>query len=317
MATIMVPVMAAFEDDLKTNLRLLEEVVAQKGHEIGLEVIGKPKHFLEQERREKMVDNLRRYAQGLRIVSHQWSGNVIYDPSPDNPAFSDLTTERGRNVLECGVGFAQEVIGAGIVPDDQEVYVHTHGGELYFGEVSEEELEEGRTLIRQNLLQMAGRNPRIRIGLENLPEYPNSDDPELIESPEKVGRTVFETLQHYRDAVEGTDLRLTFDAAHFAYDLPEGKVDLCSAIDVFGHYLRHIHISDARGLWLPGESVAGDGYVPGEGKIGREEFERFFRHLKDNYDLEQIGIEAEVKDDNYTNPPNRRETLTRIVNWLN
>ena len=317
MATIMVPTMAYFEDDLKTNLNLLEKIVQPKGHEIGLEIIGKPNHFLEKEGREKMVDNLKKHTAGLRIASHQWSGNVIYDPSPDNLAWSDLRTERGRNVLECGIAFAQEAINTGLISEGNGVYVHTHGGELYFGErIPEEDLKKQRDLIKQSLLIASEKNPRIKIGLESIPAFPNSDEPGLIKTPEKVGRTVFETLGDYKDTVEGTNLKLTFDTAHYSYDLKEGEIDLCSAIDVFKDYLKHIHISDARGHWVPYKSVAGDGYIPGEGKIGSEEFERFFKHLKENYDLSKVSIEAEVKDTDYANPLNREETLKRIVGWL-
>jgi len=318
MATIMVPVMAAFERDLLTNLKLLEEIVKPAGHEIGLGVIGKPSHFLEQEQRAKMIGNLNKYAKGLKIASHQWSGNVIYDPSPGNLAFSDLRTERGRKVINCGVDFAVEAINTGIVPENQEVYVHTHGGDIYFGKrMPENELQYDRALIRQNLVDASNRNPRVIIGLENLPHFPNSDDPELINFPEKIGRSVFECLGDYKEAVEGTKLKLTFDTAHYGYEFPIGdKIDLVSAIDIFGEHLRHVHISDAKGYWAPYVSIAGDGLVPGQGKIGEEEFIRFFRHLRNNYDLSKVSIEAEVQDADYQNPKNRRETLKRIVKWL-
>jgi len=317
MAIVMVPVMAAFERDLQTNLRLLEEIVLAKGHEAGFEVIGKPEHFLEQEGRERMVDNLKKHAQGMKIASHQWSGNIIYDSSPDNRAWSDLRTGRGAKVLRYGVEFAKEAIKAGLVSEDEEIYVHAHGGELYFGErMSKEKLEKDRELIKQNLLKVSREHLRIKIGLENLPVFPNSDNPDLINCPEKVGKTVFETLEDYVAVVNGTNLMLTFDAAHFAYDLEKGRIDLVSAVDVFGGYLRHVHVSDAKGVWVPHESVAGDGYVPGEGKIGSDEFARFFRHLKDNYDLSKINVEAEVQDSDYSNLVNREETLRRIVKWL-
>jgi sugar phosphate isomerase/epimerase len=254
----------------------------------------------------------------MAIVSHQWSGNVIYDTSPDNLAFSDLTTERGRKAINAGAKFAAEAIEAGLIPENQEVYVHTHGGELYFGgRMSETDLKHNQDLIIQSLLNASERHSRIRIGLENLPLFPNSDDPDLIHKPEKVGRTVFEELSDYRRAVEDTPIRLTFDTAHYAYDAPIGaKVDIVSAVDVFGDYLRHLHISDARGFWEPGKSVARDGYIPGEGKIGIEEFKRFFTHIKENYDLTKVTLEAEVQDEDYSNPINREETLKRMVNWL-
>lgn len=316
MAIVMVPVMAAFEKDLTTNLRLLEEIVQPAGHEIGLEVIGKPSHFFEPEQRARMIENLKKYAAGLRIVSHQWSGNIVYDTSPSNLAFSELRTRRGRKAIECGISFAEEAIAAGIIPEGQKVYVHTHG-DINPQNSSEDRLEYHRHMVIKSLTEMSKKHPGVVIGLENLPVYPNSDDPELLKTPEKVGVCDFECLEDYMMEIIGTDLRLTFDTAHYAYDFkPDFKIDLVEAVDVFGEYLRHIHVNDARGYWIPGKSVNSDGYVPGEGKIGREEFERFFRHLKDRYDLSTVSVEAEIQDTDYSNPQNRKEALRRISEWL-
>lgn len=315
MAIIIVPTMAAFENDICTNLSLLEKIAKPRGHELGLEVIGKPAHFLDPEQRAKMVANLKKYAAGLTIVSHQWSGNIIYDPSPENAAFSDLRTERGVKVIQSGISFAEEAIAAR-VPKGNRVYVHTHGGDLYFGApMFYDARMRDIYLIRQSLVNAAKDHPNVRVGLENLPIFPNSDDPELMNKPEKVGRTVFHSLQDHLLAVKGTDLGITFDPSHYAYDL-EGEIDLVTAVDIFRGYLMHFHIGYTKGLWVPGKSIVEDGFVPGDGKIGIQAYERLFRHLKDSYDLSRIGIEAEVRDTKYSDPVNRKEAVRRIVNWL-
>ena len=316
MAIIIVPTMAAFEKDLVTNLRLLEELVEPTGHEFGLEVIGKPDHFLNPEQRAQMVANLKKHAAGLTLVSHQWSGNVIYDSSPENAAFADIRTERGKRVLESGVSFAEEAIAAG-VPKGNRVYVHTHSGDLYFGEVMPYEVRMSSIQrVRKNLIGASVGHPYVKVGLENLPTFPNSDDPTLINTPEKVGRSVFQTLQDYKTAVRDTDLGITFDPAHYVYDL-DGSIDLVEAVDIFGEHLVHLHINDSKGDWIPGQSIVQDAIVPGEGKIGASEYKRFFRHLNDHYDLSKIGVEAEVRDADYVTLPNRREAVRRIIDWLN
>lgn len=317
MAIIAVPTMAAFENDLITNVRLLEELVLPSGHEGALEIIGKPDHFIEKEGREKMIENLKKYARGMGILSHQWSGNIIYDPSPGNLAFADLRTERGSRVINAGVQFAEEAIQAGLIPDGETVYVHTHGGDIYFGpRKSERERHRDINKIKDTLTNAGREHPRVVIGLENIPTFPNSDDPDLLNSPNKVGRSVFECLEDYKGVAIGTDVELTFDTSHYSYDR-SGNIDLVKAMEVFGPDLRCLHVGDIEGFYIPGESMVQDGLVPGEGRIGRDAFKELFGHLKESYDLSKIGIEAEAADKDYRNPVNRKEAVRRIVGWLN
>jgi len=78
--------------------------------------------------------------------------------------------------------------------------------------------------------------------------------------------------------------------------------------------LHHIHLGDSRGIWVANKFKAFDGIIPGEGRIGKDSFAKFFNYIREHHP--NIGICIEVRNEDYKNPIETKESTKRLVNWL-
>lgn len=305
MATILLPTMAAFKGDIETMFSLLEKTVPQQ-YKIGLEIIGKPSHFIgeyAEENLNKIKNNLEEIAKGAQIVVHGFSGLDIYETGS-----ADMRTEQGRALLKTYLKLAQD-IGAG--------YVHVHSAAGYRGESNERAKQKAKEQIRKNMLGII-RETRVtlNVGIENLP-CPSMGDVET--DPEKIWKDHVESLEDCLSVVQGTDLKVTLDTCHYACGIKEPKINLVKAAKQLDAYLNYLHISDVNGYWIPkmpGREGSAwiEGVIPGNGRIGEEAFAEFFKYIREN--KPDIGICIEVSNKDFKNPEESRDSITKVISWL-
>jgi len=116
MKTIYVPTFAAFNTDVKTMFKLLDEEVLKKHPEkfqIGLEISGTSEHFTNQEHLEAIVDNIKTIAGGVKTIIHGFSGIEIY-----TQGIADMSEDVGIKLLNDYVKLGKKL---------KSKYVHVHG----------------------------------------------------------------------------------------------------------------------------------------------------------------------------------------------
>ncbi|MEK6860467.1 MAG: hypothetical protein AABY07_00710 [Nanoarchaeota archaeon] len=79
-------------------------------------------------------------------------------------------------------------------------------------------------------------------------------------------------------------------------------------------HIYHLHVVDCEGYWTPNQSMAFDGPVPGDGRIGSYAFENFFNYIKENHP--NLGVCIEVRNKDEKNPEQTREGIRRVCRWL-
>lgn len=294
MAKIFLPTMAAFNADVETMYSLLKRTVGGSGHEIGLEIIGLAKHFFGEESDEwlgKIVANINALG-AINLTVHGFSGLDVYTSGA-----ADMRTK--KNLLKKYLYLA-EAAGAN--------YVHVHSGVGYKGKIQSNDSFLGQ--IRNNLLSVTS-GQTIKVGIENLPS-PSTGD--LETDPKKIWRDYVESLEDCLTIVRGTDLKVTLDTCHYACGLSDNQIDLVAAAEQLGDYLYYLHVSDVSDRWIPYQSVWKEGVIPGDGRIGKKEFARFFRYIQKKYP--DIGICIEVANTNFKNPKESAEAIKRVLDWL-
>ncbi len=294
MIKIVLPTMAVNIHDIKTRVDLLERMVGSQ-YEPGLEIIGLPEHFQKPEYLKQIKENISSVAKGLYLSVHGFAGLQVYESG-----LADMSTAKGRELLNTYVALAGD-IGA--------QYVHVHGGAGYKGQCSTDKKFLILNRIKENLLAVVAKTD-CKIGIENLPS-PSMGD--LTTDPDEVWRDYLESLDDCRLVIKETELKITFDTCHYAASQKE-KIDLVAPAEKVKDYLHYLHISDIIGSWVPNKSVIKEGFIPGDGLIGKSSFKNFFSWIKDN--CPNIGICVEVWNADLKNPLESEESIKRILKWL-
>lgn len=298
MVTILLPTMAAFKDDAQTMFDLLESTAGKAGYDIGLEVMGKPEHFQNKEHISEVIENMNSVAGGAHNVVHGFSGLNVYETG-----MCDMGTGVGKKLLRTYLQIAKAIDAK---------YVHVHSAAGYRG-VENKPDDKSKTLkvIRGNLLDCMNEFDGIKVGIENLP-WPSMGD--VFKDPVTMWCDYVDSLEDCMSVVKGTKLGVTMDTCHYALD-KKGKIDLVKGAKELGNYLSFLHVSDAEGFWTPHKSIWKEGIVPGDGRIGEEQFKKFFAYIKENHP--DVGINVEVFNDSFKDPKESRESMKRVLSWLN
>lgn len=296
MLKIIVPTMAANSKDVELMLYLLERTVP-KNYEIGLEIIGKADHFKKPEDMAKIVENITKLAKGAYLSVHGFSGLAVYESG-----LADMTKEEsGGKLLDAYSDIADKT---------RANYVHVHSGAGYKGINNAPKDRKGElNKIRNILLSRASRS-KIPIGIENLPS-PSMGDMET--DPVQIWCDTVASIDDCLDIVKDSNLKITFDTCHYASD-KEGEIDLVTSLQKLGAYTDYLHISDIQGRWIPYQSVWQEGVMPGQGRIGEEQFKRFFQYIKENYS--DAGLCIEVTNQDFKNPLETEESIKKVLGWL-
>lgn len=298
MVTIYLPTFAAFKDDVKNVFSLIEKEILKKYQgkiNAGLEIYGKPEHFSTRENLEKMVENVKTTAGNIKTIVH----GIVGDIYP--LGIVDMRKDAGKNVLIFYIDLGQML---------KSEYVHTHGGAGYIGIKIPEDKQQGLREIKDNYLECLKRSKGIPLGIENAPN-PSGGDTD--DNPKTVWSDYVQGIEDCMQIVKDTSLKITFDTAHYGSD-KFGDIDLINPLKTIGKYLGHIHLGDYASPWIPNKSKFLEGIVPGEGRIGKDEFKRFFEYIKENYS--DIGVGIEIINENYKELTETKKCLNLICPWL-
>lgn len=301
MHTIYVPTFAAFRGDVESRLALLEQEVLNneqyKGKfDIGLEIGGLAKHFTQQESLEKIVENIKSVAGGVNTVVHGFVGLAVY-----TEGIADMSDEVGKKLLEIYIELGKKL---------NSVYAHVHGSAGFQGIKEPVDKQERLQKIRENLLYGLSISNNIPIGLENLPT-PSACD--FDDNPKTVWSDCVQQPTDVQTVIQGTPLKFTFDTAHYSIN-KDGYIDLTEPVKTLKDHLYHLHVVDSCGYWEPNVSKCYDGSIPGDGRIGPDSFENFFKHIHENHP--NLGICIEVRNKDEKNPEQTREGIKRVLKWL-
>ena len=293
--TFYLPVWASRPTDIAVMAKILEKYVPKGSR--GLKVIGSAEDFTTQEGLETVRENMKPYVDSFKIAIHGFSGLAVY-----TEGLADLTKEAGKNLLDTYIKLGETLNAA---------YIHLHAAAGYNGNspcLFYTNLDEAKELVRRTLI--GGQNStHIPIGIENLPT-PSAGD--FDTDPHTVWRDYVESVEDCLDVVRNTNLKVTFDTCHYACGIEE--IDLVAGARALGEHLNFLHISDVGGFWDPYESLWTEGLVPGEGRIGDEQFEKFFDYIREEHSDISICIEVSNKDK--TNPKQTIDSLVKVRNWL-
>ena len=301
MHTIYVPTFAAFKEDIESRLKLLAvEVYHNATYEgkfdIGLEIGGLAKHFSSQEPIDQIYEYMRSVAGGVKTVVHGFAGLEVY-----TAGIADMSDDVGKSLLERYIGLGKRLNSS---------YVHVHGSAGFQGIKEPENKSERLQRIRKNLLYGLSISDGIPIGLENLPS-PSACD--FDSNPETVWSDCVEQPEDVCEVIRGTPLKFTFDTAHYGINRG-GYVDLTKPVKMLKDHLYHLHVVDCLHYWIPNISKAIDGPIPGDGRMGKESFENFFRYIRENHP--DLGVCIEVRNIDERNPEQTREGVRRVLRWL-
>ena len=301
MHTIYVPTFAFWKGDIESRLKLLEDEILHneeyKGKfDIGLEIGGLSKHFSSQEPIDKIYENITSVAKGVKTVVHGFAGLEVY-----TAGIADMSDDVGKNLLERYIGLGKKLNSS---------YVHVHGSAGFQGIKEPENKSDRLQKIRENLLYGLSISDGIPIGLENLPTPSASD---FDSNPETVWSDCVQQPTDVQKVIQGTHLKFTFDTAHYSINR-NGYIDLIAPVKEMKDYLYHLHIVDSCGYWEPNVSKCYDGSIPGDGRIGPDSFEKFFKHVHENHP--DLGICIEVRNIDEKNPEQTRQGIRKVLNWL-
>ncbi|MFH1049238.1 MAG: sugar phosphate isomerase/epimerase [Patescibacteria group bacterium] len=106
----------------------------------------------------------------------------------------------------------------------------------------------------------------------------------------------------------------TIDTAHSAsfYDSSE----MLQEIKRLEGGLGHAHLSDLGGIWKPFISLSREGLIPGNGRIGERVFRELLGYFFRFSEKQDLGIVIETRDASYLELRETRESLNRIMKWL-
>lgn len=209
MVDIYLPAMGAFKDDVQTMASLLRDTVPSE-YGIGLDIIGKPKHF-KGKGIDTIVDNLLDLPRNVKLAIHGFSGGDVYEDGA-----ADMRTKKGQELLKTYLDIAKAV-------NADYVHVHSAAGYKNLHRLSSTERERAHNEIISNFLSLSGLFPRqISLGLENLPS-PSMGDAEV--NPQKIWRDHVDCLDDclyiVKDIPHGF---ITFDTCHYACNQTGGNV---------------------------------------------------------------------------------------------
>lgn len=294
MPTIYLPTFAFFRKDVETMFGILEKDVPNKYIGIGLEIYGKREHFQE-EGLGKIVRNIGSVAGGVKTIVH----GIIGDIYPGGIA--DMSRKAGRELLMAYINLAKRLGSE---------YVHTHGGAGYRGIEVPADKQEVLEKIRNNFFMCLEKADGIPVGIENAP-IPSGGD--IDENSKTVWSDYVEGIEDCMQIVRDTPLKITFDTAHYGSS-NGGNVNLVLPVIAIEKQLGHIHLGDYDAQWVPNVSKFSEGIIPGDGKIGNDSFQCFFKYIKRKHP--EIGVGIEVHNKDYSNPLETKECLRRVCSWL-
>lgn len=168
--------------------------------------------------------------------------------------------------------------------------------------------------IKHDLILARIHYPHIKICIENMP-FPWGED-RWLNPEENIYDPCFVDLADFQEIVDpAQNIFIALDTSHLAANLDSSQ--MLKEIKKIGPMIGHVQFSDLSGHWKPFFSLADEGVIPGDGRIGervcRELLTYFLKIAEKQHDL---GIELEVSNQDYEDPEECEVALKRIVSWI-
>jgi hypothetical protein len=329
MVYLLTPTRAKIKEDVDTRAKILDEYLKGK-YPVGFEVvlIGGPKGDLTSQ--DTICKNLDKFFSNpdFYIAVHAPLEREDYARK-----HTDLTTEQGLETLAKVLQLAQRINAKLVNVHSENFYL---GKDLLQKNISSKEKRELQSRVKRSILQVktfVGYDGIIT--LENMP-YPLMGDVKDVQCIEDVPYDPIinsaEDILYFSNA-----LGICIDTSHYGitqrifneisglphhelkkrgilgipYEDIKPQPKLVELARKLGESLKHIHLSDFRGIWIPGKSFHEEGIVPGEGEYDLE-----IRELIKFISNKEISITLEVYDTNLKSTPETRKTIAYVLDIL-
>jgi hypothetical protein len=329
MAYLLTPARARIKEDVDIRAKILDEYLKDK-HPVGFEVVlkGGPKGDLMFQ--DAICKNLDSFSSNsdFYIAVHTPLEREDYTKK-----HTDLTTEQGLETFARVLQLAKR-INAGLVNTHSENF-HL-GKDLLQKDISPEEKRELQDRVKKSILQAktsVGYDGIIT--LENMP-YPLMGDIKDVQNIEDVPYDPIidsaEDILYFSNAVG-----ICIDTCHYGIaqriineisGLPQHELRKRGVLGIpyedikpqpklvelagkLGESLKHVHLSDFRGIWVPGESFYEEGLVPGEGEYGSE-LKEFLKFISGK----EVPVNLEVYDSDLSSAPETKKTIAYVLDIL-
>jgi hypothetical protein len=334
MAYLLTTARAASAEDITIRERILQEQVQGK-YPIGFEVVlkGGPNGDLLEE--DQIRRNLERFSSNpnFYLSVHAPLERVDY-----TRRHTDLTTEQGLETLAKVLKLAQKINARDVVVHSENFHL---GKELLEREFFNADKRELRCKVKRGILQTkksVGYNGEVNI--ENMPYPLMANEPSLDTIEKSVYDPVITSMVDISYFANPPTVGICLDTAHYgimkkmfdtinseklsreqlkqrgflgivATDFNQEQPELDLLFTLFGDALKHLHISDFKGIWIPGKSYFSEGLVPGEG-----EYEKDLRSLIHRISSRKIPVCLEVRDSDLKQCEQTKKTIEYILRTI-
>lgn len=307
MLRLMLPCRGSDKRELERRVQLLEECVGDE-YPVGLEIwIHGMDEFYNPLILRKIKANLKEITGRMFLSIH---GPIEIEKGSKRNFFQ--SEKDLKNLLKL-IQLADE-IGASLI----NIHVHSF---LSYDELKERARKKDLESFKRTSIQRIKRDiQRLRevtssqkICLENV-AY-SSTAGSVLDPQETIYELCFVEPKNILEIIDPEkNVFATIDICHLAqvYDSSQ----LLNQIQKLGRGLGHIHLSDLGNVWRPYISLAEEGVIPGNGRIGEKVFKELLGYLLGYTKTQDLGIVLEIKDESFIKPEESRESLKRVVRWL-
>ncbi|MBI2450075.1 MAG: TIM barrel protein [Candidatus Nealsonbacteria bacterium] len=306
MLALQVPCRVTDGEQLRAKLGLLEDY-KDTGYQFGIEIVGPWNDFFSLKNVKVIQKSLRSLPESLYLSLHapydarvNWKRNFF----SSDKGFTNLL-----HVFYLADFFGVHLVNlhASLFCTNDELRKISAAGNL---EIRKRELIERVGAV---LAEAHSRYPQQKICLENMPYCWDHD---LAPDPnDMIYETCFVDLKDFLSVVNpGNNIFATVDTCHLAavYDSSQ----LLGEIKQLGGGLQHVHFTDIKRVWQPFVSLAEEGVVPGEGRIGEKIFKELLRYFSEFSLGQDLSIVLEINDKNLIELTNLKTSLKKTVGWL-
>ncbi|MCK4454161.1 sugar phosphate isomerase/epimerase [Candidatus Parcubacteria bacterium] len=304
---LMSPCRVSDERQLKAKIGVFRELVGDE-YPIGLEIRIEMDDIYNPLVLEKTKANLEKLQEPIFLSLH---GPFELKESSKRNFFS---SKQGFKNLAKTVEFAEEIeadlinIHAHLFVSYDELRKMEQSDKLEsFNKASIQRVKRDLQKLRQTT------SPEIKICVENMPYCLTADT--VLDPQEIIYELCFVDPEDFLQIVEPeNNIFATIDVCHLAqvYDSSQ----LLSRIKKLGRGLGHIHLSDLGNIWQPFISLAEEGVIPGDGRIGESVYKKILAYLLEFSEKQDLGIVLEIDDKDFIKLEESKKSFERVMGWL-
>ncbi len=311
MIRLMTPCRPCKKEQLEASLSLLEAYVGDR-YPVGIEIVGPWNDFFD----PKIIKEIKRSLQDLP------SSFFLSLHAPFEGKISSK-----RNFFNSKQGFCNllsvmrlaDELGVDLVNLHSSMLLSyaslskigskkKNGMEIYRKKATDKVLA-GLTDVRFLLGKACGQ----KICVENVPYAWGGNS--ILDSKRMIYEACFVEPEDFLQIINPkANIFATIDVCHLAmvYDSSQ----LLAEIKKLGKGLGHIHLSDLGGVWQPFISLAKEGAVLGEGRIGEKVFKELLCYFLEYAKEQDLSLLLEINDKEFVKRENLRKSFRILMEWL-